>query len=260
MEYGIEANALDFLIRSVEAYHDDDNKAAIIYLWSCLLLYLKLRLFRIHPVLILSKEKYHKDPSNNSVIFDPFIFDFNQKTVDFRKIYKRLAEFAPSTSALNYKDDLVEIQRIRNRVEHLIDNIRKEEYSAAINKAMNLFTVFVEKELNIELSENEELWDDLLQIQAFYEKRVEYFRPYIYNRQYESGKQGEPTVGIECPNCSDGTLIDVDDLECPICKYHTGYKVCEYCGEAILDHNWSPFESEIGICDDCFSGIIERSE
>ena len=47
-------NSIEFIKSSIKFYHEGDYKNAIISLWSGILLLLKCKVFRIHPILLAS--------------------------------------------------------------------------------------------------------------------------------------------------------------------------------------------------------------
>lgn len=256
-------NAVDFLERSISSYHSEDYKAAILFLWSGLMLFMKLRLFDIHPTLIYSSYKniFNIDTDKKIPIFSTFNTKGNIKTVNFIDIVNRIKAYGIKSAIIKHERSLKKIKEFRNRVEHFMNDVRKEEYLASINEIMPFINDFIEKELDEKLCELFTNWDEFLSVESFYKDRKIKMEQKIENLHYHAMADGESDYICECPNCEDGRMTqDQNELsnvmECNICGYKSEYIVCSRCNTAFLLEDWSPLNEDIKICDNCFSGMF----
>ncbi len=255
------ANAKDYIERSVEAYQESEYKVALIFLWSGLLLFMKLRLFRIRPVLIYqsTSDVIGFDPATHMPVYREFDTSGDRKTVSYREIKDRLRELSVETAISQYDQVLSSLQRFRNRVEHYINDVTQADYIRSIDCVLPFLTAFVENELHEDLSELIDNWDQLLAIEAFYRDRVARMADGLEERQYHAAADGDDLHTTACPRCPDGTMTDEgDEMVCGACAFHSAYRVCTRCGAAVLEEEWSRLFEETGVCDECFDRLTER--
>jgi rubrerythrin len=256
-------NAIDFLSRSVTSYHGEDYKMALIFLWSGLLLIMKVRLFRIQPVLIYSNDRdvFKIDPKTKMPRYCTFDAQGNKRTVDYQQIKERLRMLGIQTDLFKYDNQLRQIQNHRNRVEHFIDDITQDEYASDINAVLPLLSSLIENELGEKIEKLFKNWEDFLAIDSFYKERIRKMKQQIEVREYLSATDGDIIYTHKCPECPDGEMInDEYNLRCPACGYKSDYYVCSRCNGAFFPDEWSKLSKDIGICDDCFNSIVDNSD
>ena len=256
-------NAVDFLSRSVTSYNDEDYKMALLFLWSGLLLIMKVRLFRIQPVLIFSNDRdvFRIDPTTKMPSYCTFDANGSKRTVDYQKIKERLRMLGIQSELFKYDIQLRQIQNHRNRVEHFIDDITRDEYASAINTVLPLLSSLIENELGEKIEKLFENWEDFLAIDSFYKERIRKMKQQIEVREYLAATDGDEVYTHKCPECSEGEMINDDYiLRCPACGYKSNYCVCSRCNRAFFPDEWSKLSEDIGVCADCFDSIVDNSD
>lgn len=256
-------NATDYLERSIKSYHDKDLKYSLLFLWSGLLVLMKVRLFEVNPCFIFSSlnDIVEIDKESKSPQYKKFDCSGNKKTVDFKEILERMAIIDPRSSVFKYKEALIRIQRTRNRVEHFIDDYTEEEYLSSLNAALPFINDIVEDELKLDIHSLFSNWDQFLEIESIYIDRKEKMEIELGDRKYCEARDGDSFASADCGRCSKGKMISSDDehLRCSICGYTTPFIVCSRCGATLSQDELSQFNYDTGICDDCFQDICDSS-
>lgn len=260
-------NAADYLRRSIQGYLDDDYKGALIFLWSGLLLFMKLRLFRVNPVLIYERleEIVAYDPTARAPKYATFDTTGDRHTANYSAIKQRMKWLSIESAVLEADGALSRLQKLRNRIEHYVDDVPKSAYAASIDAVLPFLTTFVEDELDERLAEIIPNWEELLSIDAFYKDRVGRMRDYVAARQYSAAADGDDLLGHPCPNCSDGemTAEDTDDgekLTCRVCGFASAFGVCTRCGRVVIEHDWSSMLRDIRVCEQCFEDCMNKDD
>ncbi len=252
-------NAADYIERSINSYTEEDYKVAILFLWSGLQLFMKLRLFEINPVLIYENNIYVYNKETRKPDFVEFDITGNRKTLTFQGILNRFKSIELDSSLFEFREELESIQRIRNRVEHYVDDINELEYSAVIERVLPFMTSFIEEELGEPLNRLLPSWDRLLEIKSFYDDRVERMKSMVSAVEYHTVKDGGEFSSAKCPNCTDGIMIlGCGNLYCSVCGYESDYKTCSRCGETFLVDDWGYFNEDTGVCNFCFENDLEE--
>lgn len=254
-------NAADYVERSIAGYNGNDYKLALIFLWSGLLLFMKLRLFRIRPVLIYAQQSdiIDYDPKTKQPLYRDFDATGKRKTVGFAEIKLRLRDMHEESVIFEHDAQLTSLQSFRNRVEHYVNDVSRSEYVGAIDGVLPFITSFVELELGESPHELFSNWDQMLSIDAFYKDRIARMKDHIYERKYHAAADGDDLYTYPCPICPDGEMTDEgDELVCAACNHKSAFKVCSSCNEPIIEEEWSPSFEGTGICDDCFDRAMEE--
>ena len=266
IQEALEENANDYITRSIEAYNNNDGKAAIMYLWSGILLLLKIWIFRIQPAMIYSKWENVISFSSGKLEFANFVADGNFQTVDYNEIKERF-EFLGNKASILFKYDhaLNEMRKKRNRMEHFLDDISENELISIFVKLLPFINDFIEDELNENVNEFLPCWDDYLEINEVYQHRLKKMEEFIDSQRPSCRdiKHGTAElIEVDCPNCSNGKLIETDEntLYCKACEYTTKYLQCERCSEIILEDDFDSFLEETGMCSDCLDELCESSD
>ena len=236
------------------------------YLWSGVLLLLKIWIFRKQPSMIYSKWEKIIVYNSGRLEFSNFISDGSYQTVDYNEIKERFKFLGNSSSILfNYDHDLDEIRKKRNRMEHFLDDIKEKEIISSFVKILPFINDFIEDELNENINEFLPCWNDYLAINEVYQHRLVKMEEFIESQQptYRDIKHGTPELTeVECPNCSNGRLIEIEDgeLYCKACEYKTKFLECERCSKIILEDDFDSFLEETGICSDCLDEMCDRDD
>lgn len=266
IENALSKNANDFIARAVEAYNNRDNKAAVINLWSGVLLLLKIWIFRKQPSLIYSRWEDIVKFEDGELVFSPFVADGSYQTVDYNAIKSRFRFLGNSNSLLFNNDTILkDIQNKRNRIEHFVHDIPEREITTVFVKVLPFINDFIEQELNEKANDFLECWDDFLQIDELFRHRLKIMEDFIEEispsvREIRHG--GVELVKVDCPNCGRGKLINSEEntLYCRACEYRTTYIECNRCSRVYPEDDIDIFIEKTGICSECFEEICKNSD
>jgi len=266
VQKALEKNANDYIARAIEAFNKNDGKAALMYLWSGILLLLKIWIFRVEPTMIYSKWEKAIEFKSGNIEFKEFVTDGNFQTVDYNEIKERFTFLGNKESILYQHDhDLDELRKKRNRIEHFLDDVKETELFSAFLKALPFINDFIEEELRENINEFLPCWNDYIAIEEVYKHRLEKMKRYIESQQpsYRDIKHGSSElIEEDCPNCSEGIMIDIGDkkLYCKACEYETTYQECENCSRIILEDDFDQFLEDTGMCSECLEDLCNRSK
>jgi len=266
VESALKENANDFFSRAIAAYRMSDNKSAIINLWSAILLFLKIWIFRSHPSMIYSKWDKIIQYDNGQLRFSPFLSDGNFETVNYCEIKDRFIFLKNGSSLVfEYNSLLNNIRKKRNRVEHFIHDVDDKEILSMFAEVLPFINDFIEKELAENVSEFLSCWDDFLEIGEVYKHRLEQMKSEINaisptTRDIQQG--ADVLIEIDCPNCDHGKLVNFesDFLFCKACEYKQKYIQCSRCAGIIIEDDFDAFLKESGMCRNCFNEICKADD
>lgn len=251
--FDLEENAEDSLSHGVdhflEAQESGDPshlKYTIHHTFHATELYLKARLAKAHPSLIFQKpEDAHKE--------DP-------KTVDFDTLIGRLASASVKLKDQE-KEDLNQLRKVRNRIEHHKISFSIEQAQDYVGRAMRFLEQFLKDELEISLKENldPDKYKALQEAVYSYEERVE--------KAIESAEVDAPFRNddpdwelIECTDCGEQTISptpeDDGQCRCHFCDAKFKVTYCPGCGSARLDID----EDDYIECDDCVEYRMSKDD
>jgi hypothetical protein len=268
----LKENANDFISRSINAYNDSDYKAALINLWSGILLILKYWIFNKHPSMIYSKWEKVIKYDQGKLSFCPFVSDGSYQTVDYNEIKDRFKFLGNENSLLfNYDKVLDDIRKKRNRIEHFVHDISENEITSVFVKVLPFINDFIDQELHEKVNDFLDCWDDFLRINEVYQHRLRKMEEYIHSIKPSQRdiQHGSPDIiEVDCTNCENGKLVNVGETElpgrgklyCKACEYETEYIECNNCSRIILEEDFDSFLEETGICSDCFDDICRRND
>ncbi len=247
-QFDLVANAEDSLSHGVDHFLEAEEsgdpshlKYTILHSFHATELFLKARLAKAHPSLIFQKpEDACKD--------DP-------KTVDFDTLISRLAAAGVKLHDQD-KEDLNQLRKVRNRIEHHKISFGLEQAQDYVGRAMRFLDKFLQDELSISLKDHLEndKYKALEEALYSYEERV--------RRAEESaeetgpfGDDGSNSSLIDCPECGETTISPIPeadgDCRCHFCSARFTVTYCLRCGGAMLDEN------EDGL-DECYFCIQYR--
>ena len=255
-------NGIDYIERAVNSYHEGDTKITCMFLWSGILLLLKQRLYDIHPSLILDKIE-PKLNKNNELVIPELDKKGNFKTLSFDGVISRYKKNNIDTKLLDdYKRELEQLRKLRNRIEHFAFDVKDDDILKIFQSLMPFLNKFIEQELDAKPHDVFQDYDNFLQIEQFYESRIESMQDYIEKEEpgYSELKHGDlPLEKLECGYCSDGIMISHGDkFYCETCSHEESLFECIRCGSRIPESECSRNCQEISICDDCWETIIDR--
>jgi hypothetical protein len=257
-------NAKDYIEKSVSYYHQEDFKYSLIFLWSGLLLFMKVRLFNENPLFIYASLDDFVEINANTRLpsYKKFDSTGNHKTVDFYEIKKRMMIIDPTSSIFKYKDQLNRIRLMRNRIEHFVNDYTENDYLSAMNAAFPFINDIIDNELELEATGFFDNWDEFISIKDLHDDRIRKMQAKLDVKEYHVHTDGDTNYFVNCPQCRTGKMIDNDygELVCPICGNHSCFYICSRCGEVFIDDNWSQFNEDICMCDDCFDSICKNSD
>jgi hypothetical protein len=258
-------NAIDFFKRSTNAYKIKDYKGAILNLWPGLLLLFKYKLYLINPAMIFKDIfKFIKTENGKTKFIKPEK-SCNDLTVDFYEIIKRLESLGEVNSLIfKYKSYFEKIQKIRNRIEHYIFEVKEDDFLIIFHEIMPFINNFIEDELSENISDLfNENWADFLSIKSVSQTRFKKMKDFIKENEpsLRDIKHGEEFITHHCDSCGKGTMILQDDVfYCKFCENTETYNICSRCGEYILENDWDGFIDDLNTCQRCFDDICESSK
>lgn len=266
VEKALKENANDFISRSIDAYNEDDNKMALMNLWSGILLLLKHWIFQNQPSMIYSKWEKIIQYKNYKLEFSPFISDGSYQTVDYFEIKERFKFLGNNSSLVFTYDKILEnIRKKRNRIEHFVHDVNENEIISLFVEVLPFINDFIEQELNEKVNEYLDCWDEFLRINELYKHRLKNMEKYIksISPTYRDIKHGDTElIEVDCPSCGDGKLINNEEniLYCKACEYQTTFIQCNTCSQIILEDNFDTFLKETGMCSGCLDDICRRND
>ena len=191
--------------------------------------------------------------------------DQDYKTITYDEIKKRLVKFKEKDIVLKkYENKLNDLRKVRNRMEHYINDYNEDDLLNIYNYAIP----FINDYLELELDESAELlfenWDDFIEIEELARSREEIVKEYIEENQISGrdfSKGAEYKAVSKCTVCGRETIESEDGvLYCKFCGNRDEYHRCSVCYEVFPVDGWETFHDEIGMCDNCFMDILDRSK
>jgi len=268
----LKENANDFISRSIDEYNDKDYKAALINLWSGILLLLKIWIFKKQPSMIYLKWEKIIAYDNGMLKFSQFISDGSYQTVDYNEIKERFKFLGNCRSLLfEYDKVLDEIRKKRNRIEHFVHDIKEKEITSAFVKVLPFINDFIDQELDEKVNEYLDCWDEFLHIDEVYKYRLSKMEEFIHSispSQRDIQHGSAEMIEVDCTNCENGKLVDIGEysslgrgtLYCKACEYKTEFIECNNCSRIILKESFDSFLEETGMCSDCLDEICKRND
>jgi len=223
LELNLEQNAMDSLVHGVEHFVNEekpsDLKYTILHTFHAVELFLKARLAKVNPRLIITK---------------------NDHTIYYGTLIERLKKEGVSLSEQDQRD-LDALREMRNSIEHHQINESRSNIEHYLGRAMYFLESFLQRELGINLKQqlDEETYRILSDALQLYILRLEKAKeelqlgarideiPYLYElRRCE--ECGEETIIIPDPTSHD------NKVHCFFCEARFFVETCERCGSYIL--------------------------
>ncbi len=239
-------NAIDSLEFGIRVYlygeYETAHKHAILNVFHSIELFLKEKLFRVHPVLIYR--------NIDSPISDDSL------TVGLKEI---LLRFKNIGIVLDTKQEKIlrDLQRRRNRIEHHKFEPDDSHYHI-IGKSLKFLYYFLPEHLESSLEEHleEDLFRQARESILKYEERLSEAEQEIDQRTTPKTKDDlcDPTDSASCPECFNHTVVigtERGDF-CFFCHEEVDMTQCDWCSGYFGSREINDF----GMCDDCFT---ERS-
>ena len=257
-------NGIAFIQSGVRFFlHDEpdpaSHKYAILHLFSGVLLLLKERLRREHPSLIFVDVKDVGKP--------------DAKTVDFDEVISRLEACAGVILVEKARKTLRSARRLRNLIEHYEPTIDVRHAQAVIGGLSEWAYLFMLDELGVHLEEHvePEVWDRMQELRtiaarlkeeevAAWKRRIakysalsdEELEALADLEPYHPKHNPNPDSFLQCPECSEESVLQTDDGDIGVCTNKECREVCEIttcmrCDERMTDGS--------DLCDSCISYI-----
>ena len=227
-------NALDSLDEGIERFllnrRPSDLKYSVLHIAQAVELFLKARLVREHPLLIY---------------VNPAKAGEDQKTVDFDDLFGRLiaagVNFDKSTL-----QDLRELQRTRNRLQHHRINLLEETVRSQIGQGTRFLEGFIEREFEISLKDRLSK-GSYTALQKAISSYAESLQLALAEMQDDLNSLAESVrrkaAILQCDFCGNGTIIYPDptstafnscDVHCYFCNNRSTVTNCPECDELTL--------------------------
>ncbi len=243
---------MDSLVHGVEHFVNEekpsDLKYTILHTFHAVELFLKARLAKVNPRLIITK---------------------NDHTIYYGTLIERLKKEGVSLSEQDQRD-LDTLREMRNSIEHHQINESRSNIEHYLGRAMYFLESFLQRELGINLKQqlDEETYRILSDALQLYKLRLEKAKeelqlgarideiPYLYElRRCE--ECGEETIIIPDPTSHD------NKVHCFFCEARFFVETCERCGSYILSLTPSYAKEDIDepdICEDCWDEFTSKVE
>lgn len=199
LELSLYDNAIDSIKHAVEHYVSDQSesrryKYAILHLSQGVNLLLKERLSREHPNFIYVKVT-DKDT-----------------TIDVKEAIARLEKIA-NVNLGSFKDIILELVALRNRIEHYSVDIPKQQADSIIGRTIPFLVTFVQDEFNrsFTLQIGQDNWQALLMIQDYLTSAV---------RGAEARIKSDGKKAYLCPKCGGHTATETGEQTDPTDQLH----------------------------------------
>lgn len=241
-------NAIDSLILGMHFYVNktinNPYKHAILNIFHSIELFLKERLYRIHPILIY---KNIDNPVNDEAL-----------TVGLREIFARYRNLNIELSEKN-KRIIRELQKRRNRIEHHHYEEDESDFYI-IGKALRFIYFFLPEHLDVKLESflDDELYRNIREIILKYEERLKEAEEEVARLTTPRSKDDlcNPVESALCPECGNYTVVigtEKGDF-CFFCRKEQELSQCEWCGGYFPEDEINDFN----MCDDCFADRFEK--
>jgi len=245
-------NALDYFLSSAE-YATQDNirslKYSLLHAVASIELALKARLFKEHWSLIFTDV----DKADMSALKSG---DF--KSADSQTVIERLRKIANVQISKGDLEDLNELRKVRNFIQHFALRINKPQVSSLIAKGFNFLVNFCDRELPEVIGGFDDLMqkikDHLHEIDGYIAVRLEDVRPQLDNAEFL----------FRCPECRQDTLcLGAGEPNCPFCGLQieptelaqniteSDVEECPECGEETLAFRLMSNEDGYDLCTAC---------
>jgi ribosomal protein L37AE/L43A len=218
-------NALDYFLSAAEYAGEDDVRSlkySILHAAASVELVLKARLFKEHWSLIFADVDKADEAALRSGDF---------KSADPQTVIERLEKIAKVKISKGELDNLDELRKLRNCIQHFAVIIKKPQASSLVAKGFNFLIDFCDRELPevvVEFNDAmKEIKEHLQGIDEYIAVRLKAIK----------GELDDAICLFTCPECQQYTLrIGVGDPNCPFCGYQTS------AGELAESHAESPLE------------------
>ncbi|MGI0015071.1 MAG: hypothetical protein ACREBU_16765, partial [Nitrososphaera sp.] len=235
LELSLYENAIDSIKHAIEHYTQDPiekrrYKYAILHLSQGVLLLLKERLRREHPNFVFTN-----------------VTD-EGKTVDVEVAISRLERIAKVDLGLA-KDSIQELASVRNRMEHYVINLSKQQADSIIGRVVPFLVAFTRDELHRDFP-NEigmETWQALLAIETYLTNAI---------RAAELRIREDKKVPFYCNRCQANTAVETsygaDEwslnyilISCLVCLSDISIRAeCRECKTEIIRNQGEPPSSD----------------
>lgn len=248
-------NSVEFFSDSIESYKNQKYKNAVSSLWTGVLLLLKCKLYKIHPVLIYKDILNFLKIDDGNLIFSSINSVKDLQTVTLNDIERRFKQFKIKCDVYKrYQGNLSKIQNARNQAEHCVCVLSENDLLNFYENAIPFVNDFMEEELNTDPTEVFENWTDFLSIEEVANARKKNVEEFIdEHTDIESVKNGTH-ISAECPVCG-SEAIDIGDkmLTCKNCGNKEPYHICSECSGVFPENGFTTFYEDLGLCYDCFA-------
>jgi hypothetical protein len=264
---GLEENALDSLVHGVEHFladeKDTDLKYTVLHVFHAAELFLKARIAQVDQSLI------YKDPKKTGE---------DDQTIGFFDAKKRLVQAGVCLSEKDF-DNLNELRRVRNRIEHYRITGSRDEIEQYVGRAMDFLDIFLRKELGISLKD---ALDELDKNGETYKTLSMAWFSYIRRMAEEGGitQHRRDREGYEffiCDECEEEAIAFPDPISkdrtvhCFCCQSRYSVDYCWRCNTPMLsliqpgttETHIENFDEEDGnwrLCDFCSEQIADLDE
>lgn len=245
-------NALDYFLSAAEYAGNDDLRSlkyALLHSVASVELALKARLFKEHWSLIFADV----DKADESALSGG---DF--RSADFQTVIDRLKRIATVQISKPDLEDLSELRKLRNCIQHFALTIKKPQASSLIAKGFNFLVNFCDQELPEVIRE----FDDVMQeIRGLLHEVDEYV---VVRLQSIKTQLDEAEYLFTCPECRQDTLrLGVGEPNCPFCGFEIESTLlasniseskpeeCPECGEEALAFRLMTNEDGYELCTSC---------
>ncbi|MCX6584231.1 MAG: hypothetical protein NT166_28995 [Candidatus Aminicenantes bacterium] len=247
LKFDILGNAKDSLSQAVshliekKALDESSHKRVILNLAHAVELFLKERLYRIHPAFIWKDiDRY---PSNTAI------------TINTDGALNRLRKLGGVKISEKMEKTIAALRKARNSIEHYIFEIEEKESKAIIGGTLAFIFDFTENHLGINLIsefKNDNQWAPLLKLHFEFKQEL---------AQIMEGRLKNKPARY-CPNCGELTF-DIQQLGCILCGHTEGEVECDICHRTVWESEAQGIEifgeddkgrdisAGIAICNEC---------
>lgn len=241
-------NAIDSLEFGIRVYlygeYETAHKHAILNVFHSIELFLKEKLFRIHPILIY---KRIDAPINDDSL-----------TVGLREILVRYKNLSIS---LDEKQEIIlrDLQRRRNKIEHYKFE-PDDSHFYIIGKSLKFLYDFLPDHLETTLEEHleEDIFREVRNKILEYEEKLSEAEKEVDRRTAPKTKDdlSDPTYSADCPECGNHSVVvgtERGDF-CFFCFEEVSLEQCDCC-----DGYFPPHEiNDLGLCGDCYTEKLRK--
>ncbi len=183
----------------------------------------------------------------------------------YDEIKNRLKRFREKSSVLKkYDDKLNNLRKARNRLEHYVNDYGENDLLTIYHYAIPFINDYLELELHESAEQLFENWQDFINVKEIADSREEIVRQYITDNQNSDrniAHGAELKATNTCTSCGHETIEnDEGELYCKFCGNIDEFNICNTCFESFPVDGWETFHEELGMCDNCFMDIVNRSK